>query len=61
MLNIRGIANAVGIPYDATPSRAAPVRIGPWWSAAGLLIFFIALVTHRRWRLEASDTPASHH
>jgi poly-gamma-glutamate system protein len=53
MLNIRGIANAAGIPYDAKPSRAAPVRIGMWWSAAGLLIFFIALATHRRWKLEA--------
>jgi poly-gamma-glutamate system protein len=55
MLNIRGIANAVGIPYDAAPSRAAPLRIGPWWSAAGLLIFLIALVTHRRWRLAQTD------
>ena len=52
MLNIRGIANNVGIPYDATPSRAAPVRIGPWWALAGLVLFFAAMATHRRWRLE---------
>jgi poly-gamma-glutamate system protein len=56
MLNIRGIANAVGIPFDATPSRVAPVRIGPWWALGGLILFFTALLTHRRWRLEAPDT-----
>lgn len=55
MLNIRGIANAAGIPFDATPSRAAPVRIGPWWALGGLALFFAALATHRRWRLAEAD------
>jgi poly-gamma-glutamate system protein len=52
MLNVRAIANAVGIPVDATPGRAAPVRIGPWWALGGVLLFFAALATHRRWKLE---------
>ncbi|MCW8927051.1 MAG: poly-gamma-glutamate system protein, partial [Xanthomonadales bacterium] len=52
MLNIRSIANTVGIPYDRAPSRAAPIRANPWWSATGLLLFFGVLLSHRRWRLE---------
>jgi len=52
MLNIRSIANTVGIPYDSKPSGAAPIRANPWWSAAGLLVFFAVLLSHRRWRLE---------
>ena len=36
MLNIRSIANTAGIPYDSTPSGAAPIRMNPWWSVAGL-------------------------
>lgn len=52
MLNIRSIANAAGIPYDAKPSGAAPIRVNPGWSAAGLLLFFVVLLGHRRWRLE---------
>lgn len=57
MLNIRSIANTVGIPYDSKPSGAAPIRANPWWSAAGLLLFFVALLSHRRWRLEKPGSP----
>ncbi|MGD9021593.1 MAG: poly-gamma-glutamate system protein [Lysobacterales bacterium] len=61
MLNIRAIANAVGIPFDATPSRVAPVRIGPWWALGGLALFFAALATHRRWRLEEAGAHYDRH
>ncbi len=52
MLNIRSIANTAGIPYDSAPSGAAPIRVNTGWSAAGLLLFFAVLFSHRRWRLE---------
>ncbi len=55
MLNIRSIANTVGIPYDSTPSGAAPIRMNPRWSVTGLLLFFAVLFGHRRWKLETDD------
>lgn len=51
MLNIRGIAARYGIPYDAPPRKSAPRNGGIAWPAAGLVIFFIVLFTHRRWKL----------
>ncbi|MGA9573215.1 MAG: poly-gamma-glutamate system protein [Lysobacterales bacterium] len=55
MLNIRLISNRTGIPYDAPPRKTAPVLANTWWSAAGLVFFFIILFTHRRWRLEPGE------
>jgi len=52
MLNIRGIADRYGIPYDAPPRKSAPRGGSPLWPAAGLVLFFVVLFTHRRWRLE---------
>ena len=56
MLDIRSIAAMTGIPYDAEPRPAAPVRANPWWSAGGFVLFLVVVFTHRRWKLEA---PAS--
>jgi len=55
MLNIHAIAGRYGIPYDAPPRKTAPHGIGLVWPAAGLALFFIVLLTHRRWRLEAGE------
>ena len=56
MLNIKSISDRVGIPYDATPRKAGPNRAGTGWSLLGLVLFFVVLFTHRRWRLEPSET-----
>jgi poly-gamma-glutamate system protein len=55
LLYIRGLARQAGIPYDAPPRRAAPLRVNPWWAVAGLALFFGVLWRHRRWRLEAAE------
>ncbi len=55
MLNIRTLSDRVGIPYDTLPRKTAPARVGLWWSAAGLVLFFSVLLTHRRWRLEPGE------
>ena len=55
MLNLRSLGNRAGIPYDTPPEKAALVRRSAGWSAAGLLVFFGVLVTHRRWRLEPGE------
>ena len=52
MLNIKSIGNRVGIPYDGNPRKTGPVQSHVGWSVLGLLIFFIILFTHRRWKLE---------
>jgi len=52
MLNMRSLSNLAGIPYDAPPRKMAPVQVSPWWSVIGLVLFFIVLSRHRRWRLE---------
>jgi len=52
MLNIRGIAGRYGIPYDASPRKSAPRAGSLLWPAAGLVLFFVVLFSHRRWRLE---------
>ena len=54
MLNLKPISNRAGIPYDAKPRKRAPVSVSAWWSVAGILVFFVGLFTHRRWRLEPS-------
>ena len=56
MLNIKSISNRVGIPYDSYPRKAAPARVSIGWSGLGLLLFFIILFTHRRWRLEPAES-----
>ena len=56
MLNIKSISDRVGIPYDATPRKAGLNRASTGWSLLGLALFFIVLFTHRRWRLEPSET-----
>jgi poly-gamma-glutamate system protein len=55
LLYIRGLARQAGIPYDAPPRRAAPLRVNPWWAVAGLALFFGVLWRHRRWRLEPAE------
>jgi len=52
MLNIRAIGEKSGIPYDARPRKSAPRGGSLWWAAAGLALFFVVLLTHRRWKLE---------
>jgi len=55
MLNIRDIANRCGIPYDASPRKSAPRGGSLLWPAAGLVLFFVVLFTHRRWRIEPGE------
>jgi poly-gamma-glutamate system protein len=55
MLNIKSISDRVGIPYDSKPRKMGPARVGVGWSLVGLVLFFIVLFTHRRWRLEAPE------
>ncbi len=55
MLNLKSIGARVGIPYDGPPRKAAPFRGSTGWSLAGVLLFFIILLTHRRWRLEPAE------
>lgn len=55
MLNIKSISNRVGIPYDSQPRKMAPTKANPWWSALGVVLFFIVLLGYRRWRLEPAE------
>jgi poly-gamma-glutamate system protein len=55
MLNIKSISNRVGIPYDSRPRKMGPAQVSVAWSLAGLLLFFIVLFTHKRWRLEPAE------
>ena len=55
MLNIKSISNRVGIPYDSRPRKTGPARASTAWSLAGLLLFFIVLFTHKRWKLEPAE------
>lgn len=55
MLNLKSISSRVGIPYDSPPRNMAPAQVSPWWSGAGLLLFFVVLLTHRRWRLDPPE------
>lgn len=52
MLNVKSISDRVGIPYDSTPSKRGPSQMRIGWSGLGLLLFFIVIFTHQRWRLE---------
>lgn len=56
MLDIKSISNSVGIPYASKLRKAAPARVSIGWSGLGLLLFFIVLFTHRRWRLEPAES-----
>jgi len=55
MLNLKSISDRVGIPYDGSPRKMVLARVNTWWSGAGLVLFFIVLFTHRRWRLEPAE------
>jgi len=55
MLNLKSISNKVGIPYDSPPRKMAPARVSIGWSCTGFVLFFIVLLTHRRWRLEPAE------
>lgn len=55
MLNIRSVSSMVGIPYDSQAREMAPVKVSRWWSVAGLILFFVVVLRHRRWRLESSE------
>lgn len=55
MLNIKFISDRVGIPYDSKPRKMGPAQVSIGWSLAGLVVFFIVLLTHRRWRLEPPE------
>jgi poly-gamma-glutamate system protein len=55
MLNLRSLSHVTGIPYDAPPRSRAPVKPGKWWSGAGVLLFIIVVLGHRRWKLESAD------
>lgn len=55
MLNIRALSSMVGIPYDSQPREMAPARVSKWWSVAGVILFFVVVLRHRRWRLESTE------
>lgn len=55
MLNIKSISDRVGIPYDGKPRKTGPAQVSISWSLIGLVVFFIVLLTHRRWRLEPTE------
>ena len=55
MLNIKSISDRVGIPYDSKPRKMGPAQVSVAWSLAGLVLFFIVLLTHKRWRLESPE------
>ena len=55
MLNLKAISSRVGIPYDSAPRKVAPAQVSKWWSGIGVVLFFIVLLTHRRWKLEAVE------
>lgn len=52
MLNLRELSRQTGIPFDSRPLQRAPGRISSLWSAAGVLLFFLVVARHRRWRIE---------
>lgn len=55
MLNVKSISNLVGIPYDSVPRKMAPARVSNWWSFTGIVIFFVVVLRHKRWRLEPTE------
>ena len=55
MLNVKSISERVGIPYDNPPRKQGPLHMRTGWSCLGLLLFFIVLFTHQRWRLEPAE------
>ena len=51
VLNLKRMAAEHGIPWDSQPRPRGPSAVRAGWSLAGLLLFFIVVLTHRRWRL----------
>jgi poly-gamma-glutamate system protein len=56
MLNIKSVSHTVGIPYDSPPRASGPVSAHAGWSAAGVALFFVVLLRHRRWALELKES-----
>jgi poly-gamma-glutamate system protein len=55
MLNLKSVSAMAGIPYDGPPRKAIASGKIPWWSGIGLALFFVVLLTHKRWRLEPGE------
>lgn len=55
MLNMKSLSKMTGIPYDRPAHKIAPNRVNAWWSGVGILLFFIVLLKHRRWRLDSTE------
>jgi poly-gamma-glutamate system protein len=53
MLHLKRLCAEVGLPFDSEPTKQAPNRISFLGAIAGILIFLIALLRYRRWRLIA--------
>jgi len=49
-LDLRQLSRKVGIPYDSEPAKRSFINPSPLISVAGLMIFFIVLLTHKRWK-----------
>jgi poly-gamma-glutamate system protein len=55
MLNFKSISERAGIPYDSIPRKMGPTQSSIGWSVPGVLLFFIVLFIHKRWRLEPPE------
>ena len=59
MLNVKSISNKVGIPYDSPPRKLGPTRVSKWWFIIGVVLFFTAVLTHSRWKLDPTEEKES--
>ncbi|HEY5776083.1 MAG TPA: poly-gamma-glutamate system protein, partial [Xanthomonadales bacterium] len=55
MLNLKSVSAMAGIPYDGPPRKTIASGKTPWWSGIGVALFFVVLLTHKRWRLEPGE------
>lgn len=55
MLNIKALSEFSGIPYDSRPRKVAPVKVNIGLSLGGIIVFFLVLWRHKRWRLESGE------
>lgn len=58
MLDLKYLTKVTGIPYNSPPLKIAPSRSSGWFSIAGLVMFFLALFRHQRWKLEPLEPKA---
>ena len=49
LLDIKGLARQMGIPFDSPPMPWFGSKSGTWVALLGLALFFGVLATHRRW------------